>query len=407
MTNGNAQIETVTDLQDSETASVNDFDDKYNNLERIITTHLPIMEGPPEPPVEEISRTLLKPFPRTRGKLLTVEEEKMICSMYARLCKMDKKQRSELASCTPRDIITFLTRVSSATLTKVVTKVQNNGGHYPIIQDPAKRGRQYRRIRRRELENEFRSLVDYLNEKGETVTSKKLRKLVFDKTGDIISRHSVRRMLNELGYVYRNFRGARTYAETDDLKRKRRAYLIERHKTRRMIEGAKDPGIYLPIWLDESYCNQHHVSGRTWRLNNGSDYVRRGNKGRRWIIVHAGSPIGWVGEEGIWEANKGDGDYHDNMNSANFETYFTKLCQWLSENGIHGAIHMDNAKYHRAYDKKPLHQLKVDELVDLLKLDYGVPLEKYTTKTKTRSKKTGEFYCFKSRNDLINLARVS
>jgi hypothetical protein len=73
------------------------------------------------------------------------------------------------------------------------------------------------------------------------------------------------------------------------------------------------------------------------------------NRGRRYVIVHAGGVDGWVGEPLIWEAKTGSkGDYHDNMNADIFEDYMRKLCLACKEKGYSKVVFcMDNAKYHR------------------------------------------------------------
>lgn len=77
--------------------------------------------------------------------------------------------------------------------------------------------------------------------------------------------------------------------------------------------------------------------------------VKRGNKGRRWVIVHAGSEEGWVGTPEVFEASSGSGDYHQNMNANKFEAYFRGLCAHLFHEREKRKVVfcMDNAKYHR------------------------------------------------------------
>jgi len=79
------------------------------------------------------------------------------------------------------------------------------------------------------------------------------------------------------------------------------------------------------------------------------------NRGRRYVIVHAGCIDGWVGEPLIWEAKTGSkGDYHDNMNATIFEEYMEKLCLACKEKGYSKIVFcMDNAKYHRREYQDP------------------------------------------------------
>ena len=70
------------------------------------------------------------------------------------------------------------------------------------------------------------------------------------------------------------------------------------------------------FWLDESSCNQY-VAKRSWFRE--GDGVKRGNKGRRWVIFQAGGRDGWCGTSCVFQASSSSEDYHDNMNGRIFE----------------------------------------------------------------------------------------
>src|SRR5262249_48248006 len=138
------------------------------------------------------------------------------------------------------------------------------------------------------------------------------------------------------------------------------------------------------IWLDESYCNQHHVA--RYSYYRPGDVVKRGNKGRRWIIVHAGGSCGWVGEPMVFEAKHGSGDYHENMNWTVFRNYFDSLCQWMQDRypGKKVIFHMDNAAYHKKIEGMPatLSAMKKSQLQDWLRQNGATEelLAEYKTK---------------------------
>jgi transposase len=75
------------------------------------------------------------------------------------------------------------------------------------------------------------------------------------------------------------------------------------------------------------------------------------NKGKRLIVVHAGSVSGFVsGAKVIFKANTSTGDYHGEMNGE----IFTK---WLNEKLIpnlplHSVVLINNAPYHTICDDK-------------------------------------------------------
>lgn len=109
------------------------------------------------------------------------------------------------------------------------------------------------------------------------------------------------------------------------------------------------------------------------------------DRGRRYVIVHAGCSDGWVAEPLIFEAKRGN--HHDNMNSKIFEGYMRKLCDASKERwGNRKVVFcMDNAKYHRREaivgdddsdqvvsdeNRRTLSQLRKSELIyRVLKLD--------------------------------------
>eukprot|EP00644_Phytophthora_capsici_P003008 jgi/Phyca11/102544/e_gw1.7.983.1 len=125
---------------------------------------------------------------------------------------------------------------------------------------------------------------------------------------------------------FRHLRGqSRHYlAETTGNVAFRATYLQRRASNRDSHNHPINPEVF----LDESYCNVHHVTGKTW-LDEGK--VRL------------------------------DDDYHGNFDSTQFEKWFTKLCVTLKQYGT-CHIHMDGASYHkRQEDPAPTRRtLKAD-----------------------------------------------
>jgi hypothetical protein len=184
------------------------------------------------------------------------------------------------------------------------------------------------------------------------------------------------------GFRYDNVKKTKNFVETLGIKEKRRRYLQERYS-----EKFKDA---LFVWLDESYCNQYHTTNKSW-FTEGMTVFRR-EKGRRYIIVHAGSKEGWVGEPKIWVANEPNGDYHKNMNAVAFEEYFEELCRHCKEEKEYPKVVfcMDNARYHRRElqvdgTNKTLSQLKKEELIQRL-VRMGVPEDR------VKKRKRSELY---------------
>eukprot|EP00733_Pompholyxophrys_punicea_P001680 Pompholyxophrys_punicea_v1_NODE_934_length_1121_cov_1.423077.p1 type:complete len:153 gc:universal NODE_934_length_1121_cov_1.423077:775-317(-) len=105
-----------------------------------------------------------------------------------------------------------------------------------------------------------------------------------------------------------------------------------------------------------------------WHLP-GTTVKRPNGKGRRWIILHGASELGWVPiEPMLYEAND-HSDYHQSMNADAFEEWFEKLCKTLAEHEQYKdrqiVVHMDNASYHKRGipEDLKLSEMKVSDLM--------------------------------------------
>ncbi|XP_077531208.1 uncharacterized protein LOC144143312 [Haemaphysalis longicornis] len=157
------------------------------------------------------------------------------------------------------------------------------------------------------------------------------------------------RMLKKLGFRFK--------------KRSRNALLIEathivqwRCKYLREIQELRSQNRNI-FYMDETCVNASHTTSRVWVDETVESYdqaKRRGlstglenpsGKGGRLIVIHCGNENGFVeGACEVFRANKGTGDYHDEMNGAHFEKWLTeKLLTRLPSNSV---IVMDNAPYH-------------------------------------------------------------
>ena len=114
-------------------------------------------------------------------------------------------------------------------------------------------------------------------------------------------------------------------------------YLLQYSKT--IVE--QQQGRCVVVYTDESYMNVNHARQFTWyhpEAPESNNVVRPSGKGKRLVLLHAFTHDGWLTHDStvhngrvdqcalscelIYEADKGDGDYHDNMNG-------TIYMQWL------------------------------------------------------------------------------
>lgn len=99
------------------------------------------------------------------------------------------------------------------------------------------------------------------------------------------------------------------------------------------------------IYLDESYVHQSYKLEKCWQSINVPGIKQNISKGKRYIIIHAGSEKGFIPNALlIFTGSNKNADYHSEMNRSNFTKWVTeKLIPNLPPASI---IVMDNAPYH-------------------------------------------------------------
>ncbi|KAJ3245399.1 hypothetical protein HK104_007967, partial [Borealophlyctis nickersoniae] len=137
----------------------------------------------------------------------------------------------------------------------------------------------------------IREIVDERNKAGQAVTVNIIRNVLNEQAlavfGETVSKRVVKRLMKLLGYHWKKVKNLKCYVETDNIRDWRALYLRACASIRKRAEDlAKEgkPEEEVEVWLDESYCNQHHVMGYTWvdcsdekKGFEGVD-VKRGNK---------------------------------------------------------------------------------------------------------------------------------
>ena len=97
------------------------------------------------------------------------------------------------------------------------------------------------------------------------------------------------------------------------------AILASRANFLRGVREVRQQGRPL-VYLDETWCNQHHSLSRAWMDEASAPDDVPSGKGKRIIILHAGWKEGWVPDaELVFVGSKKSGDYHDEMNAQHFE----------------------------------------------------------------------------------------
>jgi len=256
---------------------------------------------------------------RKPGQILTLAEKRMALHVLFMILKETTDNPFELAS--------RYTGVSVTTLRTLHQEFQATG-NIKEVQDQ-RRGRYERQVHwSRHWISSIREIALRLNAEGMPVTVKRIQEeLNLSEFHLRISDTTIRKILEEIGFKYRDTGKAQNFVETSEIVEWRDRYLEKRINIRSSVER----GDIYEVWLDESYCNQHHVAKRSWFRE--GDVVKRGNKGRRWVILHAGGREGWCGVPCVFQARSSSKDYHDNMNGRIFEEYFRDLCECLLNRG--------------------------------------------------------------------------
>ncbi|KAJ8918507.1 hypothetical protein NQ315_015212 [Exocentrus adspersus] len=175
-----------------------------------------------------------------------------------------------------------------------------------------------------------------------------------------ISRSSLYTFLKEINFRY--------------VKRNRKSILIERHDIVRWRLGylnsikefrKENRPIY---YLDETWVNEGHSKEKVWVDNSitsrldafiqglSTGLKNPSGKGKRLIVLHAGSENGFVNDALLLFEGKKSGDYHEEMNANVFENWFSEFLKKLPDNSV---IVMDNASYHsRKVEKVPTQSSK-------------------------------------------------
>lgn len=248
-----------------------------------------------------------------------------------------------------------LTGVSISSIKRMQNEFKVNGSFStPGRKRPARRGKATRIQKFDEFTlSAIRRKVHSFFKRNEIPTVTKVMNIINDDT-DLpnLTVHTTRRLMHDLGFVYKKRSRNSMLIEREDIQLWRRRYLRE---IRRYREEGKS--IY---YTDETWVNFGHTKEAVWQdsfIKRPKDAFMSGlstglkaptGKGSRLIITHAGSDKGFVKEAvDIFKAKKGKGDYHGEMNGDYYEKWFeSKLLPNLDAKSV---IVIDNASYHSVF----------------------------------------------------------
>lgn len=172
------------------------------------------------------------------------------------------------------------------------------------------------------------------------------QRLASDNSGINCCLKTLYNSMKYMGFHFKKIDKRKAIMESYRLRKWRHEYLV----TIKRYRDEQRPIIY----LDETWFDTHDTVSKSW--TDGSQHCNvdlPGTRGKRIIILHAGSENGWI-ENCLFLSAKNikhcNVDYHDNMSADIFENWFrNKLLPNLPAKSV---IVMDNASYHSRQIKK-------------------------------------------------------
>lgn len=211
------------------------------------------------------------------------------------------------------------------------------------------------------MKHEVREVIYQMYEKKEDITLKSLQRNLREKQLLEASTGSLSILLKEIGFKFKKSCNRRALCEMKDVRMKRVFFL------RKFMNNKTSPNPKKCVFLDETWIFARGANKRTWQDDSVKSVKNTNSEGKRFMILHAGNEDGFISESGlIFSTKSKSADYHDNMNSENFEKWFMELLPKLEEPSI---IVLDNAPYHsRVSEQHPTSRWKKNELQEWLRL---------------------------------------
>ena len=182
------------------------------------------------------------------------------------------------------------------------------------------------------------------------------------------SHSSLRHTLLKLGFKWK---------KTNDNRKvliEKPSVVCQRLKFYKRKKELEDVGFTL-VFIDETWIDTACCNKRCWQGPSTQGLVQPVSKGQRLIMVNAGCKDGFIpGAQLIYKASCNTGDYHREMNGANFMKWVQQ--QLLPNLDFPSAIVMDNASYHSTQmDKCPSSNTRKAEIMVCMSLTHLYRME--------------------------------
>jgi hypothetical protein len=180
------------------------------------------------------------------------------------------------------------------------------------------------------------TIQDFCVEEKRVLTIPKLLPIIKEKIHFPWGLKSLGRVVKRMGFKWRKCQSKRKLLiERADIVAWRSKYLVKKKQYRE--EGR--PVMYVESWVDSNLTFR-----KCWQSDDVMGIQMNVNSGNRLIMLHVGGINGFVPNSHlVYRAGSATGDYHGQMNSANFEKWVVeKLVPNLTP---HAVIVLDNAPY--------------------------------------------------------------
>lgn len=253
------------------------------------------------------------------------KEQQLILQVYERV-------RSEIGTYGAKLRTSELTNASIRTVTRIVTKKPKK----KTVRNSSK----FKKIDNFTQDVIIRIVEDFYTKNMSPTVQMIYEELTKDGAVFPYSCSHLGKYIKSIGFKHRILDARKKIMDSPRLLHMRDDYLSKINKFRQ--DGRNI------IYLDETWYDTHDVTKKGWQMDDKICTLNvPASRGKRIIILHAGSASGWVNGALLLSAknmSNCSADYHQDMNACLFEKWFEdQLLPNITEGSV---IVMDNAPYH-------------------------------------------------------------
>ena len=274
-----------------------------------------------------------------RGLVLKSQSRLLVYRLYEYFLKEKDNHGSLISTAKVTQRVSDALQISRATVSKIVN---DHKKRKPDV-TPGKQRPHPRTVTSMDsfTENAIKNHIYSYYERKEWPSRKKL--LISLKEADLFhgAKTSLSEVLHKLNFKWKKIDKRKFLLERSDIVAARCIFL-------RQIRACDFNNV---IFLDETWVNAGHCVSKAWADESlKSSRKLPSGRGGRLIVTHAGSATGFVPNALYIFRSKKTGDYHEDMNSVVFQSWFFKLMENIPPNST---IVMDNAPYHSVVKERP------------------------------------------------------